>query len=136
MADRHNINREERVGQFKSTINTCSSTVYRGVLNWNREIPPYAEVSSIQGVGIEFPLYTEVSSFQGVGIEFPLYTEVTSFQGVGIEFPLYTEVSSFQGVGIEFPLYTEVSSFQGVGIEEIHWIQRCPHFCGFAIHII
>ena len=26
------------------------------------------------------------------------------------------------------PLYTEVSSFQGVGIEELHCIQRCPHF--------
>ena len=26
------------------------------------------------------------------------------------------------------PLYTEVSSFLGVGIEELHCIQRCPHF--------
>ena len=49
------------------------STVYRGVLIsgcWNRGVPLYAEVSSFQGVGIEWvPLYTEVSSFQGVGIE-------------------------------------------------------------------
>ena len=46
--------------------------MYRGVLIsgcWNRGVPLYTEVSSLQGVGIgEFHCYTEVSSFQGVGI--------------------------------------------------------------------
>ena len=53
---------------------------------------------------------------------------MSAFQEVRIEVPLYTEVSSFQGVGIA--LYTEVSSFQGVEIEEVHCIQKCPHFRG------
>ena len=52
------------------------STVYKGVMGWNRVVPLYREVYSFQGVGIEkfhciqrcpggwnrgVPLYTEVS---------------------------------------------------------------------------
>ena len=48
------------------------------------------------------PLYTEVSSFQGVGIEwFHCIQRCPHFRCWNRGVPLYTEVSSFQGVGIE-----------------------------------
>ena len=66
---------------------------------WNREVPLYTEVSSLQGVGM-VSLCTEVSSFQEVGIEgFHRIQRCPHLRGG--EFHCYTEVSSFHGVGIE-----------------------------------
>ena len=51
---------------------------------WNRGVPLYTEVSSLQGVGIEgFHCIQRCPHFRNRGV--PLYTEVSSLQGVGIE---------------------------------------------------
>ena len=60
--------------------------LYRGVLTpgcWNRGVPLYTEVSSLQGVGIE--VYRGVLTPGCWNREVPLYIEVSSLQGVGIE---------------------------------------------------
>ena len=62
-----------RGGPHSRVLEERGSTVYRGVLTpgcWNRGVPLYTEVYSLQGVGIEgFHCIQRRSSLQGVGRE-------------------------------------------------------------------
>ena len=87
--------------------------VFTEICHWNRGVPLYTEVSSLQGVGMEkfHCIRTEVSSLQGVGIE---------------GFHCIQRCPQCWNRGV--PLYTEVSSLQSVGMERFHCIQRRCHF--------